>query len=194
MAEIGTEVQEFQNATDAVDEAVAELLGLNRTDQRCLGVLFVRGPLTAGQLADAAAVSPGAMTAVLDRLERAGFVRRVREEEDRRRVLVEVTPEARRRAEELYGPIAADGFAAMRQVSIEDLAMILAFIRGAREIQDTHAARIRAMLPPRDARTAIKAAAREAKAAVQDAAAVVKETTAAAQQAARSVRGDSGSH
>ncbi len=190
MAEIGTEVQEFQNATDTVDEAVAELLGLNRTDQRCLGVLFVRGPLTAGQLAEAAALSPGAMTAVLDRLERAGFVRRVREEQDRRRVLVEVTPEARRRAEELYGPIAADGFAAMRRVSTEDLAMILDFLRGARELQDKHAARIRAMLPPRDARTAIKAAAREAKAAVQEVTAVVKETTAAAKQAARSTRGD----
>ncbi len=191
MAEIGTEVQEFQNATDTVDEAVAELLGLNRTDQRCLGVLFVRGPLTAGQLADAAALSPGAMTAVLDRLERAGFVRRVREEEDRRRILVEVTPEARRRAEELYGPIAADGFAAMRRVSTEDLAMILDFVRGARELQDKHAVRIRAMLPPRDVRTEIKAAAREAKAAAKEAKAVVKE---AAKQTARSVRGDAETH
>jgi DNA-binding MarR family transcriptional regulator len=189
MAQIGTEVQEFQNATDVLDDAAAQLLGLNRTDQRCLGVLFVRGAMTAGKLADAAALSPGAMTAVLDRLERAGYVRRVREKEDRRRILVEVTSEARRRAEELYGPIAADGFERMREASTDDLRTILDFLRDARELQDKHAARIRGMLPPRDVRTEVKAAARGAKAAMKEAKAVMKETT---KPAARSVRGDTG--
>jgi DNA-binding MarR family transcriptional regulator len=67
-------------------------MGLNRTDLRCLDVLDQRGPLTAGQLAGAMHLSSGAITTLVDRLERAGYARRVRDTADRRRVVVELTP------------------------------------------------------------------------------------------------------
>ncbi len=166
--QVGHEIAEFQSATDALDDAVAELFGMNRTDQRCLGVLFMRGPMTAGQLADAAGLSAGAMTTVLDRLERAGAVRRMRDEHDRRRVLVEPTPEVQRIASELYGPIAEEGTAELRRATREQLVLIRDFLRDARALQERHAARVRAMLPPPDVRTSIKAAAKEAKAAANE--------------------------
>ncbi len=76
----------------AFHSQVAERVGLSATDSKCLD-LAVRAdrPLTAGQIADLSGLSTGAVTGVIDRLERAGYVRRVRDPDDRRKVLVEVT-------------------------------------------------------------------------------------------------------
>ncbi|SDN04851.1 DNA-binding transcriptional regulator, MarR family [Lentzea albidocapillata subsp. violacea] len=72
---------------------VAEQMGLSATDEKCLDLAMrADGPLTAGRIADLSGLSTGAVTGVIDRLERAGYVRRVRDPHDRRKVLVEVTP------------------------------------------------------------------------------------------------------
>ncbi|MEV6240553.1 MarR family transcriptional regulator [Lentzea sp. NPDC051838] len=72
---------------------VAEQMGLSATDEKCLDLAIrADGPLTAGRIAELSGLSTGAVTGVIDRLERAGFVRRVRDPHDRRKVLVEVTP------------------------------------------------------------------------------------------------------
>jgi DNA-binding MarR family transcriptional regulator len=89
-----------------MSDAVAKLVGLNPTDLECLDLLGLAGATTAGRLASATGLTTGAMTAVIDRLERAGFARRVRDAEDRRCVLVEARPEKLRRIEMLYVPIA----------------------------------------------------------------------------------------
>ncbi|WP_258947109.1 MarR family winged helix-turn-helix transcriptional regulator [Lentzea californiensis] len=71
---------------------VAEQMGLSATDEKCLDLAMrADGPLTAGRIADLSGLSTGAVTGVIDRLERAGYVRRVRDPHDRRKVLVEVT-------------------------------------------------------------------------------------------------------
>ena len=82
--ELIEEVRRSQNATDRFDSAVAEALGLNRTDMRCLDVIQREGAVTAGHLAEATGLTTGAMTVALDRLERAGYARRVRDSRDRR--------------------------------------------------------------------------------------------------------------
>ena len=78
--------------SEAFDDHVAGMLGINRTDLRCLDVLDQRGPITAGELATAMHLSSGAITTLVDRLERAGFAQRRRDTGDRRRVLVELAP------------------------------------------------------------------------------------------------------
>src|ERR671933_1184232 len=95
--ELITEVRLSQNATDRFDQAVADALGINRTDMRCTDVLEREGPVTAGRLAEATGLTTGAITTVIDRLERGGFARRLRDPDDRRRVLVDLTPETRKR-------------------------------------------------------------------------------------------------
>lgn len=84
--------RELSAATVLFHTQVAERVGLSPTDHKCLD-LAVRAdrPLTAGQIADLSGLSTGAVTGVIDRLERAGFVRRVRDPHDRRKVLVEVS-------------------------------------------------------------------------------------------------------
>jgi len=149
LAAVARGVAEFQNATDLVDDAVAQRLGINRTDQRCLGLLFGHGAMGAGQLAAASQLSPGAMTAALDRLERAGYIRRVRSSVDRRSVIVELTLTARRLIEEYYGPIGRAGLAHLDQYSDAELALLRDFLRKGRELQIEHAARIRSTAAPR---------------------------------------------
>lgn len=74
--------------------AVAGRLGLAVTDFNCLNVLSLDGPQTPGRLAERIGITRGgAVTAMIDRLENAGFVRRRRDTEDRRRVMVELIEE-----------------------------------------------------------------------------------------------------
>src|SRR5262249_6138398 len=112
-----------------LDSAVADYLGLDRSAYRALDILDQEGPMTAGRLAERALLSPGAITALVDRLEEKGLARRTRDDEDRRRVLIEVTPELRRRASELYGT-PEEGAGALAKVSDAELEFLTGFMRG----------------------------------------------------------------
>src|SRR5690349_15820511 len=74
----------LSTATIMFHQAVADRLGLNLTDHKCVDLLLLNGPLTAGELASLTALTTGAITAALDRLERGGFVKREDDPEDRR--------------------------------------------------------------------------------------------------------------
>jgi DNA-binding MarR family transcriptional regulator len=143
LAGIGRQVQAFQDATDEVDEAVARRLGLNRTDLRCLSVLSQAGAMSAGALAEAAGLTRGAMTTALDRIEAAGFAQRVRDQEDRRAVHVEMTDSGKKAVEVLYGPLAKDGFRLLSKYSTQELAAVLRYLEDGRHLQRRHAQRIR---------------------------------------------------
>jgi DNA-binding MarR family transcriptional regulator len=140
--EVNAALRGYQRVTDAIDDAAAARFGINRTDLRCLDLLF-DGSRSAGQLAEGVGLSPGAMTAALDRLEAKGHVRRVRDPADRRRVLVEMTDAARTLAWQVYGPIAEDGAADLAAYTDEQLALIRDFLREGRELGERHLARIR---------------------------------------------------
>jgi DNA-binding MarR family transcriptional regulator len=143
-------VVELQNATDAVDQAAAARLGINRTDLRCLGILSARVPITAGELAAATGLTPGAFTVALDRLERAGYARRVRQAADRRRVLVEPTPKARRAIAEIWDPIGQEAQAELAAYTTTELRLLRDFLQRGIELQLRHAARIRQSLTTPD--------------------------------------------
>jgi DNA-binding MarR family transcriptional regulator len=130
-------------AGDAMDQAASEFLGIHRTDTRLLDVLQMKGRMSAGELAKAGQLSPGALTAALDRLERAGYVRRVRDENDRRRVLVEITDELEKLTWELYGPLAASGDAMLRDLTEEHLTIMRDVMHEAARLQMEQADRVR---------------------------------------------------
>src|SRR5215218_3306779 len=95
-------VSEFRtsgNLDSAFDNLAAERLGVNRTDLHCLNAIENAGGLTAGELAKVTGLTTGAVTGVIDRLERKGLARRVPDSEDRRRVKLEVTPKFYARAD-----------------------------------------------------------------------------------------------
>ena len=132
----------FTSAVDLVNQMVAERMGVNRTDHRVLEILNRRGPMTAGDLARAAHLTTGAVTAVVDRLEGVGFVRRVRDTDDRRRVLIEQTLESTRTAMRYYQPFMSATFESMTKYSVEELEVVRDFMLGAAELSEEYAERL----------------------------------------------------
>jgi DNA-binding MarR family transcriptional regulator len=138
----------YQRAVERMDEAATAYLGINRSDGRCLDVLEERGPITAGELATATGLSPGATTTLVDRLEDEGFVRRAADPDDRRRVRIELTDAARQAIGETYYPMAADGEPWIRARTDEELRLLRDFLEMGADINLKNAERVRA-LPPR---------------------------------------------
>jgi DNA-binding MarR family transcriptional regulator len=134
---LGELIRGYQRDTDAFDEAVAERLGVNRTDLRCLDVL-VEGAgqgrqLTPKELAEASQLSPSAITTVLDRLANAGYVRRVRDEDNRRLVRIALTPALVEAVTELFVPVMADWAAQLDSFSEDELDTLIRFFTQAHE-------------------------------------------------------------
>lgn len=99
----GMYARETSALTVMFHSRVAERMGLSPTDEKCLDLAMrAEGPVTAGRIAELSGLSTGAVTGVIDRLERAGYVRRVRDPHDRRKVLVEVTLEDENRFSHLF--------------------------------------------------------------------------------------------
>ena len=109
-------------------QAVAERLGVNSTDLECLDFIALRGPLTAGELAAAAGLTSGAITGVIDRLERAGFARRERDRDDRRKVRVALQPTVLERIYPLFKPMERAATSALSLYGEKELALLLDFV------------------------------------------------------------------
>jgi DNA-binding MarR family transcriptional regulator len=148
IGEIEREVRAAQSAVAAVDHEVAERLGVNATDHRCLDILDQRGPMTAGALAEALGLSRSAITTVLDRLERLRYVRRSANPGDRRQVLVALTPLLYRRARELYGD-GSEVVAALERYGVDALILLRDFVRSDRELNERRARRLAKRRPAR---------------------------------------------
>jgi DNA-binding MarR family transcriptional regulator len=133
-------------ANDIAEQAVADYLGLNRTDARCLDIIERLRGVTACRLARESGLSTGAVTTVLDRLERSGLARRTSDPEDRRRVVVEMTPAARKANEELYRPLVEAATEQMLRYSEDELALLREYHRASRAITEAHAERVRGLL------------------------------------------------
>jgi DNA-binding MarR family transcriptional regulator len=146
LATLSAEVRGWQVDQELFDAAAAELAGLNRTQWRCLDILGTRGPMTAGQLATASHLTTGAVTAVVDHLEAAGLVRRVRDTVDRRRVIIETTDEMARRAALFYGPLVAESEHLLGGFAAGELEVITEFVRRERGLLTRHTERARELL------------------------------------------------
>lgn len=128
--------------TPAFDDAVAARIGVNATDLRCLEQVIAEPGLTPGRLAETAGLTSGAITGVLDRLERAGFVTRRPDPADRRRITVAAVPE---RAAEVAAAVAsldAALDAALARHSDEQRSGIADFLQASSGIVATETARL----------------------------------------------------
>ncbi|MBW4720252.1 MarR family winged helix-turn-helix transcriptional regulator [Saccharothrix obliqua] len=112
---------------------VAEHLGMTWTDLQALYVLANEGPATPGRLARRVNLTSGSASRMIDRLERAGFVRRVPDEHDRRRVLIEPEPGAVDRVGRLYDELNARHRADLDALDDGELAVLRKFLATATE-------------------------------------------------------------
>jgi DNA-binding MarR family transcriptional regulator len=112
-------------------QTVAERLGIGSADLECLDLIGLRGPISAGAIAEAVGLTSGAITGVIDRLERAGLARRERSREDRRKVIVRLTPAVERRVVPLFRPMDKAAMTALADYRDEELQLLLDFFRRA---------------------------------------------------------------
>ena len=143
ITELISEFRVSGNQDSAFDNLAAELLGLNRTDLHCINIIENSGGLTAGQLAAEAGLTTGAVTGVIDRLERAGYARRASDPADRRRVRLEVTQKFYTRAGDIWGPVAADWASHLSaRFTAEELTQAIAFLHTTNTLSRKHLKRL----------------------------------------------------
>lgn len=121
--------------TVLLHHATATKAGMNVTDAQCVNALVLDGPQTPGQLAQLMGITTGgAITAVIDRLERAGFVKRTRDPDDRRRVIVELVEESFGRFARYFEPIGRAFGEGLDAYSDEQVAVLIDWLHHNNEI------------------------------------------------------------
>jgi DNA-binding MarR family transcriptional regulator len=146
---LAREDQAYQAAVNDFDTAVAATLGVNATDLRCLEILLTQESVALpSQLSAALGLTTGSVTAMLDRLERKGYLTRSPDPADRRRVLVRASPIAVQKVlVEIYAPLAEEGIARIGHYTAAELEIATDFVRRGRELYERHLARLRARTP-----------------------------------------------
>lgn len=124
-------------------DAVADQLGLHTTDLACLGALRDRRRATAGELATELGLTTGAVTRVIDRLHRAGFVHRLPDPRDGRRVVVELVPEAVGSVVGLFAGQAAHIAEFAADLTDAQLRLLLSYVRSRTAVSRDEADRLR---------------------------------------------------
>ena len=119
---------------DLLDASVAELFGIGRSDLRAMELVSRGGPATCSRLASGLNVTTGSVTALIDRMERAGYFVRRSDPTDRRKVLVDLTTGGRERERRVFEPLARNSIAMLQEYSDADLAMIRDFLHKSRAL------------------------------------------------------------
>ncbi len=130
--------------------AIAERLGLGPTDHKCLDLLREREGITSSELAALTGLTTGAITGVVTRLERAGYLRREPDPHDRRKQLLYAMPERVREIHAVVEPLRRDVTMLLERFDPHQLTAIAEFLAGTTELASHHAALLRAqaMTPP----------------------------------------------
>lgn len=123
---INDKFREMSTETIMFHQAVADVLGLHVTDHKCLDLVYRFGAMPAGRLAELTGLTTGAVTGIIDRLEKAGYVRRANDPKDRRRTIVEPTRNKKleRSLETIFAPLSDRMHKLMSSYSDNELAFL----------------------------------------------------------------------
>jgi DNA-binding transcriptional ArsR family regulator len=147
--EFGAGVRRTGALFQLMGQAAADRIGINATDLNCLNILSFGGQMTAGELARATGLTTASITGVADRLEEAGFVRRERDPEDRRRVVIRVVLErALSDVAPVFLPMIRDWQEMAARYTDDELRLIVDFYGRMEEVLRAHLARLRGPAEP----------------------------------------------
>jgi DNA-binding MarR family transcriptional regulator len=139
--ELGGLVVRWQDATQKHDETVGEIYGLGPAERLCLSFLW-RGPQTASAIAREVRLTPAAVTALIDRLENRGFVRRTADANDRRKVVVEAADATLEVTAEAYLPLRDAGATMLAKYSEAELRLFADVLGDMLRVQEEMTARL----------------------------------------------------
>ena len=137
------EIRALDAELDLMDQAIADRLGMNRTDAQCMDLISRLGPMTAGELADRVGLTAGAITAVLDRLERRHWIRRVHDTVDRRRVMISSGTAQHATVAPIFARLRRSTREVLARYSEEQLELIGDFLRRTAAVAAQHRQRLR---------------------------------------------------
>lgn len=127
------------------NQAVADHIGLHPTDLQCLNLLTLEGaPVTTGRIAELTGLTTGSATRLVDRLEKAGYVVRERDVQDRRRVLVATVPERIAEFGRMWDRLGGGWSALFEELDDAELAVVIGHMRRTVEFSARQVARLRA--------------------------------------------------
>ena len=136
-------LRRFGLEEDRLDAFVARRFGAAPAEFKAMDHIHATGGLTPGQLADRLALSSGAVTALVDRLERLGWVKRVPHPTDRRSVIVSKAGVEASAGELVYASFAEDLARAASELTPEERAACIRFLEAAAEIAAERATELR---------------------------------------------------
>lgn len=119
--------REMSIETIMFHQAVADVLGLHITDHKCLDLLHRFGSMPAGRLGELTGLTTGAVTGIIDRLEQAGYAKRINDPNDRRKTIVEHTRNRKleRKIEMIFTPLHQRMYRLLSSYSDSELAFLL---------------------------------------------------------------------
>jgi len=120
--------KQLSTQTVMFHQAVANHLGLNITDHKCMDLILSRGKVTAGQLAEWTGLTTGAITSVLNRLEKAGYIRRAKDPGDLRVVYAEPVYSQLHAIKKVFAPLNDAMLELYSKYSPEELQAILDYL------------------------------------------------------------------
>jgi DNA-binding MarR family transcriptional regulator len=140
---VGRLVRRHSTAIVLFHQAVAERLGIGPADHKCLDLLRERGPMTGSELAALTGLTTGAITGIVARLERAGYLHREADPHDRRKQTLRPSAEQAREIKHVFEPIRNDATVLLDQFDRHQLAAIAKFLDQTTELAYRHAALLR---------------------------------------------------
>lgn len=149
--QVGVAVRKMGAQSVVTSQVIAARFGLHTTDLEVLDHVFLRPDTTAGELSRTTGLSPGSMTALLDRLASAGYIERHADPADRRRVRVRVRPAAIAPIEAVYAPMQQKMFRLWSTYDGPQLLVILDFLSRSTELAVACAVEIQRTPKPRSA-------------------------------------------
>lgn len=134
LQELEAAIRESSGLGVVFSSVVADHLGISGKDLECLDMIVLRGRVTAGDLAGATGLTTGAITGLIDRLEKAGLARRERDERDRRKVFVRPLPRVETDIMPLYASLQTRMRKLMLELSDQEIECMLAFFSASRDV------------------------------------------------------------
>lgn len=140
----GHQARQLSTAAVLLHHALAERLELGPTDHKCLDLLLERGPMNGSELAAITGLTSGAITGVVARLERAGYIRRQPDPHDRRKQILYPAPERLNNIQNVLEPLRDDIAALLESFDARELTAIVEFLTRSTDCIYHHVALLRA--------------------------------------------------